>query len=266
MKLFLILARCCIFHAVLGLQVPLPQSNLRGPSTTTSTSAHAISPSLTDCTAAAAGFFGGVRIPASLIAGSCLAQMFVVSNREPKSQVDDTLIKLNKATMILSFLLTMITVVVSTAANVSILRGRFDPLAESAYYLLKREFELEFVTARVTFLLGCFSFLVGVSNRIVLEYELLRKDKRDVLKIISFALIGVVSALASYINSTLFCWNDFIHMVAHLMKRLVERVLNKRTPLMLLSLFSITLSIIFTLKVLVVYIVEATRSNRTDEI
>jgi len=239
---------------------------LRGPSTTTSTSAHAISPSLTDYTVAAAGFFGGVRIPASLIAGSSLAQMFVVANREPKSQVDDALIKLNKATMILSFLLTMITVVVSTAANVSILRGRFDPLAESAYYLLKREFELEFVTARVTFLLGCLSFLVGVSNRIVLEYELLRKDKRDVLKIVAFALIGVVSALASYINSTLFCWNDFIHMVAHLMKRLVERALNKRTPLMLLSLFSITLSIIFTLKVILVYIVEVTNSKKTDEV
>jgi hypothetical protein len=239
---------------------------LRGPSTTTSTtSANAISPSLTDCTAAAAGFFGGVRIPASLIAGSSLAQMFVVANREPKSQVDDALIKLNKATMILSFLLTMITVVVSTAANVSILRGRFDPLAESAYYLLKREFELEFVTARVTFLLGCFSFLVGVSNRIVLEYELLRKDKRDVLKIVGFALIGVASALASYINSTLFCWDDFIHMVAHLMKRLVQRALKKRTPLMLLSLFSITLSIVFVMKVMLVYVVKATTSHRADE-
>lgn len=264
MKLFLTLARCCILHAVLGLQVPLPQSNLRGPTTTSSTSTHAISPSLTDYTVAAAGFFGGVRIPASLIAGSSLAQMFVMANREPKSQVDYALIKLNKATMILSFLLTMITVIVSTAANVSMLRGRFDPLAESAYYLLKREFELEFVTARVTFLLGCLSFLIGVSNRIVLEYELLRKDKRDILKIVGFALIGVASALASYINSTLFCWNDFIHMVAHLMTRLVQRALSKRTPLMLLSLFSITLSIIFTMKVMLMYAIKATTSYKAD--
>ena len=48
--------------------------------------------------------------------------------------------------------LTVNTIITATVAYTSILHGRFNDVAETAYMLLKREFEYEFVSVRWSFI------------------------------------------------------------------------------------------------------------------
>jgi hypothetical protein len=52
-----------------------------------------------------------------------------------------------KLNMFISFLQSFSAVIISTAANISIIQsGYFDPIATNGYVMLKREFELHFIT------------------------------------------------------------------------------------------------------------------------
>lgn len=204
-----------------------------------------------DYTAAASAFFGGIRIPASLIAGASLGQLFALAKRDPKTRVEKTMTQVYNAAMLVAFMFTLVAVIVSTATTVSVLHGGFDPVATSGYELLKREFGLEFLTCRMSFLCGCLSFMIGVSNRLALEFDLLKEEKRDTLFAVGFGLIGVITGLASFVNRTIFCWKDIADMMRCWIVTMVERVLVRRTPLMIIAFSCNVLSAIFACKVLV---------------
>lgn len=76
-------------------------------------------------------------------------------------------------------MLSLCTVVFATAAGVTILRGDFNPMAESAYALLSKQFEFEFLTVRLSYLSSLLSFAIGIAGRILLEYKRLHKERRE---------------------------------------------------------------------------------------
>jgi len=173
---------------------------------------------------AASGFFGGVRIPASLIAGAALGQMFslasVSKSIEHQNGMNRVLIITHNICMFFAFMLSIAAVVIATAATVTILHGGFDPTAQSAYSLLKREFEFEFVSTRLGFLVSLVSFLSGVTCRILYEFDLLRvgNGRREGALSIIFGMIALVSLLLNYINTTLYCWSNLGGMVIYFFK------------------------------------------------
>jgi len=120
----------------------------------------------------AGSFFGGVRIPASLIAGSSFGQLFALSKYVERNKGERFVVLIHNFNMFISFLLSLSAVVISTAANVSIIHGGFHPIATNGYMILKREFELQFITCRFAFLTSCFTFLIGVLSRGFLEFNL----------------------------------------------------------------------------------------------
>ena len=81
----------------------------------------------------------------------------------------------------IAFVLSLSTVVISTAALTKHIHGRYDPIAETGYLLLRREFDYEFVTSRWSFITSLLSFIIGVTCRILVEFELFtgvhRKNK-----------------------------------------------------------------------------------------
>jgi len=144
-----------------------------------------------DYTDAAAGFFGGLRIPASLIAGASFGRLFALSQRPINSNGERLLVVLHNVNMLVAFLLCLSTVIISTAANVSILHRGFDPVASSGYVLLKREFGLQFLSCRLSFLSGCLSFLFGVFHRSLLEFQLLKPEKGMDFILLSFSWVAL---------------------------------------------------------------------------
>eukprot|EP00978_Attheya_sp_CCMP212_P047654 scaffold422906_cov114-Attheya_sp.AAC.1 len=150
---------------------------------------------LKDFSGAAAGYFGGVRIPASLIAGSSLGALFslkgLLDNMEKKSPTERLVIQIYHVMVLISFILSLSTIVVATAATVTIMHGTFDVMAETAYILLRRELEFEFVSSRWAFLMSLFTFLVGVTGRVLLEFDLLTEKRRSLALGVVFSMTAL---------------------------------------------------------------------------
>jgi hypothetical protein len=173
---------------------------------------------LKDFSAVAAGYFSGIRGPASFLAGGALGALFLFAGKskieELKSQtrLENLLFNGYHLSMMMAYTFSLATIVVSTAAVVTVLHGQFDPMAETAYMLLKREFEFEYLTCRWSFLVALFSFLVGVTSRAVIEFDMLNESKRSSLKFVTLSLLALCCHLMSYINHTLYCYPNFLIM------------------------------------------------------
>jgi hypothetical protein len=122
--------------------------------------------------------------------------------------------------MFVTFLLSTNTVVISTAALVKGLYADFDPMSESGYMLLKRSFEYEFVVSRWSYLISLLAFLVAVTNRILFEFKLFTSTEiRKTMGIaVCLLMSGLILHLVSFLNSTLYCWNNLGAMTIALIK------------------------------------------------
>lgn len=208
---------------------------------------------LKDFTSDAAVYFGGIRTPATLLVGASLGALFApgtTSELQSKSLPERLCVRLYNSCVLLSFMLSLCTIVTSTAAGVSILHGNFDPVAESGYMLLMREFEFEFITARLSYLSSLVSFIVGVTSRTLVEFNLLRSEQREEALVICFAMAALVTHLWSYINSTLYSDQSLVGMAIHLCKIVFQRAMLEHRPLQIFSLACSVISIAFLTKVL----------------
>lgn len=208
---------------------------------------------LKDFTSVADGYFGGIRTPATLLVGASLGALFApgtTSELETKSRPERLCVRLYNSCVLLSFMLSLCTIVTSTAAGVSILHGNFDPLADSGYTLLMREFEFEFITARLSYLSSLLSFIVGVTSRTLVEFNLLHSEQREEAFVICFGMAALVMHLWSFINSTLYSDQSLMGMAVHLGKIVFQRALLEHRPLQIFSLVCSLLSAGFLTKVL----------------
>mmetsp|Transcript_18501 Transcript_18501/g.34015 ORF Transcript_18501/g.34015 Transcript_18501/m.34015 type:complete len:317 (+) Transcript_18501:61-1011(+) len=179
----------------------------------------------------ALGFFDGIRTPATFLAGSSLAAIFTLksaaSNQSSDiydsklSTLERRVIKFYHLVSLLAFILSLNTIVIATSAHTSVLHGRFDQMAETAYMLMKREFEYEFVSVRWSFLISMFCFLGMVTSRVLIEFGLLKCDgdessRKDVAMLIMCSVGALAANLLSYVNSTLSCWHSLFEMTMYL--------------------------------------------------
>ena len=59
------------------------------------------------------------------------------------TQLEKRVVKFYHFVSLIGFLLSLNTIVMATSAHTSVLHGRFDAMAETAYLMIKREFEYE---------------------------------------------------------------------------------------------------------------------------
>ena len=106
----------------------------------------AAEPALQNFYGDALGYFGGIRIPASFLAGSSLAAMFIFktkTNDGELSTLERRVLGLYHFNGLLAFLLSLNTIASATIAHTAVLHGRFNKMAETAYMMMRREFEYE---------------------------------------------------------------------------------------------------------------------------
>ena len=92
---------------------------------------------LINCAGPASGFFGNVRVPAALLAGASLGQLFGSPDKSRGKWVPKVY------TMLIAFtvMAEIFVVFVSTATGTRLVGGGFDPMAADALEFLIREFE-----------------------------------------------------------------------------------------------------------------------------
>ena len=94
------------------------------------------------------------------------------------------------------------------------------------------------------------SFLfVWSLSPLIIGVSTIETGKRDGLYPLVFFVGGVVMALASYINTTLYCYPSLAGMFMQLCRDLAKRVIEKKTPLMISALVFQCLAAIFAGKV-----------------
>ena len=175
-------------------------------------------PALVDFSAEALGFFNGVRIPSALIAGSSLGAVFSLVSLANKStrelaNVDVVLLRLYHFFAMMSLILSLNVVVMSTVASTTLLLDHHNTLAHSAYHFLNREMRYEFVITRWSFHMSILCFLVGITNRALLEFGLLKKPSRRRFGIcLVLCLTAFLTHLISFINQTLYNWGSLTSM------------------------------------------------------
>lgn len=215
---------------------------------------------LNDFTSAAVGFFGGIRTPATLITGSSLGFLFALKqqamNQDSEAKLKSrlgptahkihwTLLRLYHSATVLAFGLALTCVVISTAASVTLLQGRHVSMAHSAYEMLRREFDYEYSVARWCFIMALLCFVWAVTCKLVLEFELLAKNRRWHLTALVTLQISVLSHAVSYINRTLYSWPNFWAFTLHVMQLVSQHAFNNATqePMFALAVVSLLVSL-----------------------
>lgn len=173
---------------------------------------------------AALGFFSGIRIPASLIAGSSVAATFslVQKAKDTKglSRLEIIVLRLYHAVAILSLCLSMVTIsTTTTASTLLLLTSKISNKEYSdIYHFLRSEFNYEFVLTRWAFSSSIVLFLIGVATRILLEMDLLKPERRTGGLLVVSTMMATITAMLSNINLTLNCWPDLIGMTVEVFK------------------------------------------------
>ena len=114
-------------------------------------------------------------------------------------------------------------------------------MAETAYMLMKREFEYEFVSCRWSFFTSIFMFLWMVASRVLIEFGLLKcngdgkNPRKDVAMLVVFSIGSLAANLLSYVNSTLWCWRSLFGMTMRLAQLVLKRAFVEKRPLQVVS-------------------------------
>jgi hypothetical protein len=138
------------FSVIAAALLPTAQAAAALPVPPLAAESAAAAVKLMDCTAGAMSFFGNARVPATLLAGSALVTLFALSHvaaEHPRRQ-EAVIRRIDAMFAMYSFLLSIVTVLITTTASTALLVGKFDPMAPDIYSFLKREFQFEFVITR----------------------------------------------------------------------------------------------------------------------
>ncbi|EJK46348.1 hypothetical protein THAOC_34985 [Thalassiosira oceanica] len=196
----------------------------------------------------ALGYFGGIRTPATFLAGSSLAAIFTLKGAASKLASDDSslsglekfAIKAYHVLAVMAFVLSLNTVVTATVAHTSVLHGRFDQVGETAYTMMKREFLYEFDMTRWSFLSSMFCFLGMVLSRLLFEFELLKVGSfggaGENLAMLLLCIFGaLITNLMSFVNQNLWCWSSLIGMTRSVVELVLDRAFVQKRPLQVIS-------------------------------
>ena len=213
---------------------------------------------LVDCTSGAVGYFNGIRVPATLITGSSLGFLFAFSQVSTRSFHNRTineirLIRIYHATVLISFSLSLTTVIISTSASITLLQGRHDPLAVTAYELLRREFDYEFCVTIYCFLNSLLCFVCCVTCKVILEFDLLKYNTHHrhyypLIALLSM-MIAVLTNIISYVNETLYSWSNIYEFTKYVIHLVWNECIGGHRPLMIVSLLSAIISILCIFKI-----------------
>jgi len=187
---------------------------------------------MADRTHAAIDFFNSIRTPSALIAGSSLAALFSlmelmkVENLKKASKLERLLLLIYHLSSLASFGLSVIVLVSTTATSNSILFGGIsDPMASSTFEFLMRECPFDYMLTRWSFYTSLLAFLGSVVIRTLLQFQLLRKDRRRSAILVGCSLGSVFFHLLSFVNDHLVSSANLFTMAITITKMYIADVL-----------------------------------------
>lgn len=134
-------------------------------------------------------------------------------------------------------------------ASTKVLHQQFDPLAVNSYMLLKREFEFEFVSVKWSMVTALLLFIVIVTVRMLLEFQLLTNPARkDTARFVCFSSMGLGCHLLSYINESLHNYGNFLDLTIDMIKITFRQAVSEPTVMRTCSIFGFVAACVFGCK------------------
>jgi hypothetical protein len=212
--------------------------------------ADAATSGLKDHSGTAINYFSSVRIPAGLIAGSALAALFSLVDKSKdnqahtRTQLESIVLIIYHLLALMSLLTSLNVIVTSTAVVETIMFGNENPMASSAFELMTREYEFEFLMTRWSFFVSLFTFLVSVAARALLSFELLNAKRVSSAVLVLSSFGGLLFHLLAFVNARLFSFNNMAEMTWAVFSLWFHRSLTGRGPCEMASIACLVISVI----------------------
>mmetsp|Transcript_6597 Transcript_6597/g.18931 ORF Transcript_6597/g.18931 Transcript_6597/m.18931 type:complete len:310 (-) Transcript_6597:1374-2303(-) len=226
-------------------------------------------------TTAAINFFKGMQFPAILVAGASLAGLFAmtegVNDTSGLSKLQIFLLRLYHVTSLLSFCLSLSSIVTSATASTLLLLSEFSmvpkvdvKLGLDAYQLLRSNMNFEFLFTRWSFLVSVAFLFTSTAIRMLLQFELFKPKRRLAGWSVISTMTGVLTFIMGYANTTQHCWPSFWGLTREIFQIIWKRACINRQAMFLLSLASFAIGTLLTIKFLMPGTVEHDQLVDTD--
>lgn len=106
----------------------------------------------------------------------------------------------------------------ATLAESTISRGEFDPVADSMYTLMMREFRFEYAAIQWCSIISILSFIRGVYLHYIIHNRIFPKHKGEEFAMIFADGLSLLAGILSYINVSLHSWDNLFDMTVDLVK------------------------------------------------
>lgn len=218
-------------------------------------------------TRAAINFFDGSKFPAILVAGASLAALFGmtegVNNTYGMTKLQLFLLRLYHVTSLLSFCLSLSSLVTSSTATTLLLLSEFSvvPRADQklgldAYHFLRSNLNFEFLFTRWSLFVSVVFLFMSTTMRMLLQFELFKpKRKLAGWSVVSF-MTGVMSFIIGYANITQHCWPSFWGLTKEIFYILWKRAFLNRQPMFITSIVCLCIGSMLTIRFLMPNVME----------
>ena len=214
-----------------------------------------------EVTSAAISFFNGSRLPAIFVAGASLAGIFAmtegVNNTYSMSKLQIFLLRLYHVTSLLSFCLSLSSVVTSTTATTLLLLSDFSMVDRNVhkvgldvYQFLRSSLNFEFLYTRWSLLVSVPFLFISTTIRMLLQFELFKPKRRLAGWSLLSTMTGVLTFLIGFSNTTQHCWPSFWGLTQEILHILWKRAYSNRQPMFLASALSFSVGIMLTIRFL----------------
>jgi len=212
-------------------------------------------------TTAAVCFFNGTQLPAILIAGLSLMGIFATSmNKNANSthglsKLQMFLLRLYHLSSLLSFCLSLSSIVTSTTATTLLLQSEFSMVSKNnmkagidVYDFLKSNLNFEFLYVQWASLVSIIVFIMSTTMRILLQFELFKSTRKLAFSSVVWTMTGFITFIIGYINSTQSSWTSFWGLTKEIFNIIWKCAYVKRQPMFIASLSSFAIGILSMIK------------------
>jgi hypothetical protein len=212
-------------------------------------------------TTAAINFFNGSQLPVIFIAGASLAGIFAmtegVNNTNRMSKLQVFLLRLYHLTSLLSFCLSLSSLVTSRTATTLLLLSDFSMVPQNqqklgldAYQFLRSNLNFEFLYTRWSFLISVPFLIVSTTIRMLLQFELFKPKRRLAGWSVVSTMTGLLTFIIGYSNTTQHCWPSLWGLTQEIFHIIWKRAYLNRQPMFLASVVSFGIGIVLTTRFL----------------
>lgn len=164
-------------------------------------------------------FFEGIKIPATLLAGSSFVALFSMTEHTKETygmfKMQIFLLRMYHVLSLLSFCLSLISVLTAQSATTLLLLGENHKLATEgmnvyeflgskgmdAFEFLSSTMKFEFLVTRWSFFSSFLCFMCSTTLRMIVEFALFTKTRRLAGTMVVSWMAGIIGSGISYVNS-----------------------------------------------------------------